>query len=196
MDNAREPEDAEEPPYVFDYQRDMQNPELPTGCEATAFAVLAHINGLDIDKVEFAGAMPKSNGEDFVHAFWGDPASEHGWAAMAPCIVETGRRFMPTEKVVVDLTGTPLLWLPAPCEAWVTIDLGDPIPSQYEQDGYSLLLNPHCVVILAVDEATVTVFDPLKGKAVYPFSKFEAAYMANGRQAVYIADRGYMPELS
>lgn len=186
------PAPSEEPEgFVFSHNADMQYPELPTGCEATALSTLLRMNGIEASKTEVADRMPK--GEDFVNEFWGDPYTEQGWACMAPCVVATAKGFCPVEKTPVDLTGTMLVYLPAPCVVWVTMDLEDPIYSEYESDGYTLLWNPHCVVLLAAGEATVEVIDPLKGVQEYPFSTFNRAYMANGCQAVYIADRGYEP---
>lgn len=179
--------------FVFNYNKDMQLPELPTGCEATALSTCLRMNGIDVSKTEVADAMPKCDGEDFVNEFWGDPFSEYGWACMAPCVEHTARRFCPVGKTPVDVTGTPLVYLPTPCVVWVTMELKDPIYSEYEQDGYSLLWNTHCVTLVAAGEATVKVIDPLCGMQEYPFSKFNNAYMANGCQAVYIADRGYAP---
>lgn len=188
------PAPSEEPEgFVFNYNKDMQLPELPTGCEATALSTCLRMNGIEASKTEVADAMPKSDGDDFVTCFWGDPYSEHGWACMAPCVERTARIFCPVEKTPVDLTGTPLVYLPAPCVVWVTMELDEAMPSQYEQDGYSLLWNTHCVTLVAAGEATVKVIDPLSGMQEYPFSKFNKAYMANGCQAVYIADRGYAP---
>ena len=187
------PKQEEQPAYHFDEGSDLQNPELPTGCEATALATALRMNGVEVSKEDVADAMPKTDGSDFVNAFWGDPYSEHGWACMSPCVVETAKRFVPVEKTVVNLTGTSLVYLPAPCVVWVTMGLKDPMRSGYTQDGYGLLWNTHCVVLLAAGEATVTCIDPLEGEVVYPFSKFNAAYMANGSQAVYIADSGYKP---
>lgn len=179
--------------YVFDEATDLQNPELPTGCEATALATTLRMNGIEVSKEDVADAMPKTDGSDFVNAFWGDPYSEYGWACMSPCVVETAKRFLPVEKTVVNLTGTNLVYLPTPCVVWVTMGIEGAIPSGREQGGYELLWNPHCVTLVAAGEATVTCIDPLEGEVVYPFSKFNAAYMANGSQAVYIADRGYKP---
>lgn len=192
---APEQEGQHEHEYQFEESADLQNPELPTGCEATALATTLRMNGVEVSKEDVADMMPKTDGSDFVNAFWGDPYSVHGWACMSPCVVETAKRFIPVEKTVVDASGTPLVYLPAPCVVWVTMGLEDPMVSDYEQDGHGLLWNSHCVTLLAADEATVTCIDPLEGVMTYPFSKFDAAYMANGKQAVYIADRGYMPEL-
>ena len=184
----------EEPAYQFDEGADLQDPELPTGCEATALATTLRMCGVEVSKEDVADAMPKSDG-DFVNAFWGDPYSASGMCCMSPCVVDTAKRFIPVEKTVVDVSGTQLVYLPAPCVVWVTMGLEEPIESAYEQDGYTVLWNTHCVTLLYADEATVTCIDPLEGVVTYPFSKFNTAYMANGKQAVYIADRGYMPEL-
>ena len=65
---------AEEPSEVLeaseDYMvtaADMQLPELPTGCEATAIATLLRLNGVDASKTDIADVMPKSD-TDFVHS--------------------------------------------------------------------------------------------------------------------------------
>lgn len=176
--------------YVFT-DADLQNPELPTGCEATALAALLHWHGVDVDKVDVAKAMPEGTADDFVNAYWGDPFTADGMACMAPCVVETARLFLPQDETVVDVTGTPLVQLPAPVQVWVTMGIKEPMVSGYSQDGYQLMWNTHCVVLLATSEGTATVWDPLEGMVVYPFSTFNEVYNACGRQAVYIADRGY-----
>ena len=182
---------GEEPAFVFSYNEDMQYPELPTGCEATALSTLLRLNGIEASKTEVADAMPK--GSDWVNQFCGDPYTQHGMCCMAPCAIETAKRFCPVEKTPVNLTGTQLVYLPTPCVVWVTMELQEPWYSGQEIDGYELLWNTHCVTLLAAGEATVKVIDPLQGMQEYPFSKFNAAYMGNGSQAVYIADRGYEP---
>ena len=174
--------------WVLNYNQDMQYPELPTGCEATALSTLMRMNGYLVSKTEVADAMPKSDGEDFVTAFWGDPYSKHGWACMAPCSVNTANSFFEIceEYAAVDLTGVELADAPVPFVAWVTIDMEDPIPSEYEQSGYRLMHNPHCVTVVRVSDEYVTCVDPLKGYAEYPRGQFEAVFDAMGKQAVYI----------
>lgn len=189
------PAPEEEPePFVFDYARDMQYPDYPTGCEGVAAAVILRMNGIDITNKEFIDAMPKSDGEDFVHAYWGDPTSEHGMCTMAPCIVETCKRFVPIEKVPLDVSGTQIGYLPTPCVIWVTMDYADPMYSSYEQEGYTMLWNTHTIVLLSCDELGADVWDPLQGDRWIPFSMIDELYKANGKQAVYIADRGHMPQ--
>lgn len=173
--------------YVFNEEQDLQLPELPTGCEATALGTLLRYNGINVTKFEVADAMPKSTDGEFVYSFWGDPYSSTGWSCMAPCVVNTANMFLDTdEKLAVEYTGTDLEELPLPSAVWVTIDLQDPIYTNYESCGYKLFGNPHCVVVKNIEDGYVNVSDPLVGETSYPLSQFEYVYVALGMQAVYI----------
>lgn len=175
--------------WVFNYGEDMQLPELPTGCEATAAATLLRMNGVPVTKTEMADALPKSDA-DFVNAFLGDPYSETGWTCSAPCITETINGFLESEEdlAAVELTGTALADLPTPCTVWVSIDLADVSEPVRTQDGYGLFRNPHCVTITAVGEAEVSCIDPLRGDTTYERSQFEKVFNAMGMQSVYVTD--------
>lgn len=173
--------------YVFNYGEDMQLPELPTGCEATALAILLRMNGVPVDKTEIADAMPKSYDGDFVYSFWGNPYSDNGFACMAPCSVNTANIFLDNSyKIAVEYTGTNLKDLPLPSAVWVTTDIEDPIYSGYEKDGYKLFYNTHCVVVERISNGYAYVADPLNGRTKYPLSQFESVYDELGSQAVYI----------
>lgn len=174
--------------YVFDEKQDLQMPELPTGCEATALGTLLRMNGVDVTKFDVADAMPKSNGSDFVYAFWGNPYSAtDGWACMAPCSVITANKFLKdTNKVAVEYTGTNLTDLKFPSAVWVTMYLNDPQPSNYESNGYRLFRNPHCVVVTRIELDSVYVIDPLVGEVAYPLERFNSVYKELGCQAVCI----------
>lgn len=174
--------------YEFDEEQDLQMPELPTGCEATALGTLLRMNGVSVTKFDVADAMPKSNGGDFVYAFWGNPYSAtDGWACMAPCSVITANKFLKdTNKVAVEYTGTNLTDLKFPSAVWVTMYLNDPLPSNYESNGYRLFRNPHCVVVERIELDSVYVIDPLVGEVAYPFERFNNIYKELGCQAVCI----------
>lgn len=174
--------------YVFDEKQDLQMPELPTGCEATALGTLLRMNGVDVTKFDVADAMPKSNGSDFVYSFWGNPYSAtDGWACMAPCSVITANKFLKdTDKVAVEYTGTDLTDLKFPSAVWVTMYLNDPMPSNYESHGYRLFRNPHCVVVDRIELDSVYVVDPLVGEVAYPLERFNNVYKELGCQAVCI----------
>lgn len=174
--------------YVFDEKQDLQMPELPTGCEATALGTLLRMNGVDVTKFDVADAMPKSDGSDFVYSFWGNPYSAtDGWACMAPCSVITANKFLKnSNKVAVEYTGTNLTDLKFPSAVWVTMYLNDPLPSNYESNGYRLFKNPHCVVVTRIELDSVYVIDPLVGEVAYPLERFNSVYKELGCQAVRI----------
>lgn len=174
--------------YVFDEKQDLQMPELPTGCEATALGTLLRMNGVNVTKFDVADAMPKSDGSDFVYSFWGNPYSAtDGWACMAPCSVITANKFLKnSNKVAVEYTGTDLTDLKFPSAVWITMYLNDPQPSNYESNGYRLFRNPHCVVVTKIELDSVYVIDPLVGEVVYPLERFNIVYKELGCQAVCI----------
>ena len=163
-------------------------PELPTGCEATALGTLLRMNGVNVTKFDVADAMPKSNGSDFVYSFWGNPYSAiDGWACMAPCSVITANKFLKDAgKVAIEYTGTDLTDLKLPSAVWVTMYLNDPVPSNYESNGYRLFRNPHCVVVERIELDSVYVIDPLVGEVAYPLERFNNIYKELGCQAVCI----------
>ena len=175
--------------WVFDYSEDMQLPELPNGCEATAAATLARMNGEFVTKTEVADIMPRSS-HDFVHAFLGNPYLETGWATSAPCVTETLNRIFQTHErlAAIELTGTPIYKLPLPCMVWVSIDLKDNGKPKREQEGYVLFKNTHTVIVTNIHDVTVEVIDPLRGETSYPIHVFKGIYDNMGRQAVYISD--------
>ena len=174
--------------YVFDEKQDLQMPELPTGCEATALGTLLRMNGVNVTKFDVADAMPKSDGSDFVYSFWGNPYSAtDGWACMAPCSVITANKFLKnSNKVAVEYTGTDLTDLKLPSAVWVTMYLNDPVLSNYESNGYRLFRNPHCVVVDRIELDSVYVIDPLVGEVAYPLERFNNVYKELGCQAVCI----------
>lgn len=184
-------EEVSDKPYewVLNYNEDMQLPELPTGCEATAGATMMRMNGINVTKQEVADAMPKSD-EDFVESFLGDPYSYDGWACSAPCLTNTLNGFLDVEEkfAAVELTGTPLQELPTPCCVWVTIDIETPDAPVREQDGYGLFRDSHCVVLRGIHGDKVSVIDPLGGDPDYDLNQFESVYDAMGRQAVYLTN--------
>lgn len=180
---------ADEPyVWVMNYSHDMQLPELPTGCEATAAATMCRMQGALVTKTQVADALPKSDA-DFVHAFLGDPYAETGWACSAPAIAETLNGIFEHEEkfAAVELTGDDLWELPLPCAVWVSIECADPGEAVREQEGYGLFRRSHCVVLTRRGEVAVDVVDPLRGVCQYPTERFTEIYDHMGRQAVYVA---------
>ena len=175
---------AAAPPVYRVSEADLQEPELPTGCEATAGATLLRLNGIEATKAEVADAMPR--GENWVHEFWGDPYDASGWAIMAPGMAHTLNKFLGPGQGALDLTGGELAALPTPCQVWVTVGLEEPRVCA-ELEGYRLMDVTHCMTVLFVGEYAVHVIDPLEGERDYPRAVFEQRYVELGRQAIYIA---------
>lgn len=175
--------------WVFNYNEDMQLPELPTGCEATAAATLARMDGFYVTKTQVADAMPKSD-SDFVNSFLGDPYSEHGWATSAPCVTDTLNGFFEMEerRAAINLTGTDFFDLPLPCAVWATIDMTLPDAPVRTSEDYGLYRNTHCVVVTRVGDVAVDIIDPLRGDCQQPTDQFIEIYNAMGKQAVYVDD--------
>lgn len=172
--------------FFFDPANDMQMPELPTGCEATALSTLLRMHGVEAAKTEVADAMPKSD-SDFVRSFLGDPYSVNGGCCMSPCVADTATGFLVGRSLLAYQTeGRDLADLPTPCVVWVTIDLAEPQGPLKTQGAYEMFYPSHCVTVLGVDDDTVRTIDPLKGYAEYPRDEFERVYNVLGKQAVYI----------
>lgn len=54
-----------------------QLPELPTGCEITAVTMMLRYAGYNVNKIQLANEMPRSNNGDY--GFVGNPFSPSGW---------------------------------------------------------------------------------------------------------------------
>lgn len=180
--------------WVFNYSDDMQLPELPTGCEATAAATLSRMQGAFVSKTQVANALPKSY-DDFVYSFMGDPYSYSGWSCSSRAITDTLNAIFSSEEkfAAIELTGDDLDELVLPAAVWVTIDMDDPGRPSYINDGYMLFHNTHCVVITKISYDGVSVIDPLRGEVVYGRYIFESVYNAMGREAVHV---GYLDEIT
>lgn len=80
----------------------LQNPELPSGCESAAAAMLLGAYGFDVDKEEFANALPWCGLEEYEgrvyacspqEAFVGSPYSA-GYGVFADIVAETIQKFI------------------------------------------------------------------------------------------------------
>lgn len=177
--------------FIFNYQKDMQYPELPTGCEATAVSTLLRMHGYNVSKTEVADAMPKSDW-DFVDCFWGDPYEETGGACMSPCAAATANLFLDdgAEAIAVRSTlGELDLEGGLPACVWVTINLEEPRATR-KLNGFTCYTPSHCVVVRKIENGTVYCYDPLSGVVDYPLELFKKRYEQLGSQAVFIREGG------
>ncbi len=179
--------------FAYDKLQDMQLPELPTGNEPTAAATLIRLaTGRYVTKQEVADAMPKSS-VDFVNCFLGDPYTDNGYTCWAPCVASTIGKFLRSNYVVEDCTGTDFIDNRVPFYAYVTEDMEDPI--WYSEDselgkGYKIAHNCNAIVVRRIDALNnkVYCYDPLhEGIMIYDYDRVEEVYNEMGKQAVSIA---------
>lgn len=176
--------------FTYSAEKDLQLPELPTGCEATACSTLLRMYGFDASKTDVADAMPKSNNpHDFMSCFIGNPYSEHGWAIASPGIAKVANNFVFGDYEAVAVRGVDLSDIDLPAELLVTIDLADADFTDIADDGFPLYHNAHAVVLVSVNNDTVDVIDPLKGEVTYNRAKFESVYKQCGMQTVIIRNK-------
>ncbi len=189
-------------PYI------SQNPELPTGCEATSAAMVLQYYGENINHTtlaknwiskssDFYWKDGKKYGPDPNEIFVGDPFTKYSYGCFAPVIanaVNNNSELCFAEvlkekslsylcKKYID-NGKPLL-------IWATIGMvatqdGD---TWYIENGekYVWSANEHCLVLIDYDDDCYYFNDPLKGeKMAYSKALVEQRYNEQGSQAVYI----------
>lgn len=191
----------------------LQNPELPTGCESTAAAMLLYAYGYDVDKTEFAQALPKGALETYEgrryaphpdKAFTGDPFTPYGYGVFSGIVSQIMQSFIDQADGAYrarNLAGADEETLCAyvergiPVCVWTTMSLRPLVDTGgwYIKDGdtytdeyFSWPGNEHCVLLVDCDADTVTVHDPLKGKVDYDLDTFFQRYQDVGQYAVVL----------
>ncbi|MGN0558669.1 MAG: C39 family peptidase [Acutalibacteraceae bacterium] len=196
-------------PMIYQY------PQLPTGCEATAAAMLLQAYGYDADKEAVADALPKAdfeqyNGEEYAPhpdcAFIGDPYSDEGYGALSGATAEAMQSIIDSRSgshyaVCLDNADeTQILSLidkGIPICIWATIRMLELVDTGgwYIKDGetytdeyYQWPGNEHCMVLVSYDEYYVTVHDPLTGVQEYDRELFFYRYEQLGRHAIALKE--------
>lgn len=183
----------------------FQDPELPTGCEVTALAMVLQYYGFDADKCELSDVyLPKGAvGEtDFHYAFVGEPREQHSYGCYAPAIVETALGYLGDmdglqDYTVKDLTGMELKKLfryveeGIPVMVWGTMKNKESyLTTTWEVNGKTITwrAGEHCRVLVGYNKklGIVQVNDPQEGVLTYDVSVFEERYNEMGKQAVVI----------
>jgi uncharacterized protein YvpB len=147
----------------------MQNPELPTGCEATATAMMLQYAGSSLTKLDVAVKMPYS--DDPYQGFVGNPFTDNGFTIYPQALMGLVREQLSS---AIDLTGAGLADLKGflregkPVCCWIADD-----------EGYV-----HCVVITGYEDDIVYLNDPLEGSVTMPASEFEHLWSNNARRAL------------
>ncbi|GAA0604930.1 hypothetical protein GCM10009001_22720 [Virgibacillus siamensis] len=181
-----------------------QYPELPTGCEATALAMLLNWAGVNLSKYDVADALPKGDEVRFVNGEWlganpdllfvGDPYSDEGsFGVFEGPILQTAEKYMPGKTV--DLTGQSFAALldivraGTPVLAWTTLEQKQTFHSKTWTDADGNVIKwhqfEHAVVIIGADEEDVIVNDPHTGQEEhYNRVLFEKNWASMGGRAV------------
>ena len=171
-----------------------QNPQLPTGCEATALTMLLNWGGIEVSKGEVANAIPWGYIPDTPReVFIGNPYSKRGLGVYSQPIFDTLKAY--NNGKGLNLTGYELtdvleyLDYDIPVMVWCTINMKKPVyRSKWIDRSGNLFEFPtyeHAVVIVGYDENHIYVNDPGKGKRVaYDKKEFTQRYDELGKQAV------------
>lgn len=197
--------------YVKNVKCILQKPELPTGCEATAAAMLLNAYGYPVDKMTMADYLEKANKEEAGgtfyaphpnEAFIGNPETLNGYGAFPNVIVKAMQKIIDrqdgkykayalygkTEEEILALidAGTPVC-------VWSSIDDKE---IEYRKGWYLIQngkrteeyfywpSNEHVLVIIGYDDKNVCVCDPMKGVCEYTRESFFRHYEQVGMYAV------------
>ncbi len=186
-----------------DFPLIYQMPELPTGCEITAFTMVLHYYGFDVDKtVMAADYLPKAEyGGDLNNYFIGDPFKTSGYTCGTGAIVTSGNSYLSDEDSSLetkDISGSTPEELykrvsnGQPITVWVTLYMANRRETEgwYTYDGSYVewSTNDHGAVLIGYTEDTVTIADPISGIVEYEREQFERVYASRGYHAVVIED--------
>lgn len=179
----------------------LQKPELPTGCESVALTMVLKQKGYPIEKTTIAEEYLIYNRDNYASGYVGDPSTYGGVGIYPPGLVNTANCFLKqryqqhTAYDVSKLSLEELLPYVAagnPVLLWLTSDLEAPYFSsqsvEYGGDSYRWYWNEHCVVLGGYDleKQSVTLFDPLKGKAEESLERVEEIYNQTGKYAMTV----------
>ena len=177
----------------------MQNPQLPTGCEAVALTNALNYWGCGLSKTTIADhwLLRGSNG---VYNFIGNPRAWSGWIICAPGLANTAHRYLASvgrDDIETMIVKDEPLWKLChfidqgyPVVVWTTIGMGAPGSLSAMKSGYPLRSNNHAVVLTGYNPKTgnYQVADSLAGIKWRDGSRFGYLYAMMGRQALVVHD--------
>ena len=205
-------ETADIKPYTIeDFEIIYQNPELPTGCEATALTMVLQFYGFTVSKTEVASTyLPREEyilytdssgrmcGPDLDNYFVGDPFSE-GTVCGAGALVTAANRYLKecgSSLRAEDISGCTAEELyerickNQPVVVLVTIDMqdrGQTTGWYTESEKYvEWSVNDHGAVLIGWNENEVTIACPIAGTENYSKEQFEKVFVSRGSKAVVI----------
>lgn len=196
---------------IIDVPNLCQYPELPTGCEATAAAMVLSFYGVNITAEEFAGVwLDCSNtfytaggalyGPDPNEVFAGDPFSESSYGCYASVIVKAvnGNSTECTALKITDKTLSELcneyISKEKPLLIWATMSMKASKQGRKWRlsngTEFNWIAGEHCLVLAGYGEDYYYFNDPQSGSTVaYQKDIAEKRFKELGSQAVYIYKR-------
>lgn len=190
--------------YMLPVRCVMQNPELPTGCEATSLTIVLNYLGYTVDKMEIVNnylTKGKIGTVTAWQAFIGDPTSPNlGFGCYSTVLKQCADKYLAENNSPYksyNITGTGFDSLLAEVEKgspviiWATIDMVKPYyANSWQIDGeeYRWLADEHCLVLTGFDRDSniCYVADPLKGNVTYSYDILKARYSDMFSQALVI----------
>lgn len=188
-------------------------PELPTGCEITAAAMLVKYAGIAVDKTTLAvkymptlasaslhtGSDGRTYGADMEHYFIGDPTTDQGYICGVPAIMTALEKYFADVKSQLkpkNITGsTPaqlygMIDSGTPVMVWVTVGMAErrTVYGWYRDDGVFMdwSNNDHGAVLIGYDADTVTIADPIAGIIKCAKPKFERIFAQRGNKCLIL----------
>lgn len=187
---------------VLDVPLVLQNPELPTGCEATALTMVLNYYGYDIDKTKLVDGYLQYWRSDYQVGFKGSPYSKDGALMWPPALVDTANLFleqMKSEFHSEDVSGKAfdelleyinngcpvILWVN---ETFTTNISFDGTVDYYNGQEYHSQWGSHCVVLTGYDKehAIAYINNPQSDMNEIDLYQLWSVYDACGRCAVII----------
>lgn len=185
-----------------------QLPELPSGCEATAAAMLVQWAGVDVGKEEIAKSLSKGSlpvyrngllygaGPDEV--FIGNPFSDTGLGVYHSPVASAINKYLNGQAV--DITGIGfedmLKFIDGgrPVVVWATMDMAKPsvCASWHDYSGRKItwIAPEHAFLLVGYTDFNVIVNDPYTGqRRLYPISTFKSRWESMGKQAITVSDK-------
>ena len=179
----------------------LQNPELPSGCEAVALTIALSHYGYNLSKTEIIdNYLPF--GSSMVYTYAGSPYNAYyGGSCYAPAIKTAANKFLSEKKSeyrAYDITDSDFEYLLKcvtkgyPVVVWNSMYMLYP----YEDGGsetyggrtYNSYSYEHCVVLYGYDfdKNVVLISDPLEGYMERDLDTFKEYYDIMGQNAVLI----------
>lgn len=187
---------------VLNVPQILQNPELPTGCEATSLTIALQSFGCDVDKTTIArDYLPYS--DNCAVGFAGDPFSPNGAGIFPSGLSKAAEKYIKKNNLpmaAINTTGTTLTNLYKlvqagyPVLVWTTMFMASPtVTDTTYTDGsytYQWYSDEHCVVLYGYDQDTNQVYisDPLVGLVARDASAFESIFDTIGQYSMVLSD--------